>query len=450
MANLFRWIRRRFAFSAVRPLIADRRGNVLAMSAFAMPALLATFGLAFESAHWYQTQRAMQNAADSAVIAAASNGTASYATEGRQVAAQYGFVNGTDGVTVTIANSVACPGGGSTCYSATITKPIPLVLGGLVGFTGDTTYNGSSAKLLSAVAISSQSTSPRQYCILALAGSGAAEGIRTNGSPKADLAGCDIMSNTNAQCNGHDLKAGHGDAHGTSEGCGATQTSGLPVISDPYLSLASNVTDKTCAKYATKPSKKKDPALPGTNLLSGAYNWTTTQPFCGDVQLTGNVTITSPSSGVVMLIKNGQLDLNGFTLTTTAGSGLTIIFTGDNATGYTRAPTGSGTLDIAAPTSGPWSGVAIYQDPSQTNGVDISEAGNSPAWKITGLVYLPKASVTFSGAVNKSSNGKSCFALVIDNLTINGTGSILAQGECAQAGLTRPTGSVPSRGKLVS
>ena len=56
----------------------------------------------------------------------------------------------------------------------------------------------------------------------------------------------------------------------------------------------------------------------------------------------------------------------------------------------------------------------------------------------------------FSGAVNKSSNGKSCFVMVVDTLRVNGTGSILAHGECEQAGVTMPTNPVPSRGKLVS
>ena len=51
-------------------------------------------------------------------------------------------------------------------------------------------------------------------------------------------------------------------------------------------------------------------------------------------------------------------------------------------------------------TSGTWSGVAIYQDPSLTTGVDIAAAGNSRTWNITGLVYLPHSSVTFSGLAN--------------------------------------------------
>jgi len=38
----------------------------------------------------------------------------------------------------------------------------------------------------------------------------------------------------------------------------------------------------------------------------------------------------------------------------------------------------------------------------------------------------------------------------VNSLRINGTGSILARGECAQAGLAMPTNNVPSRGRLVS
>ena len=107
-------------------------------------------------------------------------------------------------------------------------------------------------------------------------------------------------------------------------------------------------------------------------------------------------------------------------------------------------------FDFNAPTTGPWKGIAIYQDPDLTTGVDISEAGNTPTWKITGMVYLPHASVTFSGIVNKSSNGESCFGLVVDNLLINGTGKILATGGCAAAGLDLPTGTAPTgRGALV-
>jgi len=432
-----------------RSLLTDERGNVLTVTALALPALLASFGLAFETAHWHQVKRSMQNAADSATLAAASNGGTSYASEAKAVAAQYGFVDGVDGVTVTVSNSAACPSGGTTCYSTTISGAVPLVLAPLVGFKGDTVKGGARAQSLMATAVALQNTAPRNYCVLALAGSGATQGIRTNGAPMADLNGCDVMSNTAAQCNGHDLNAGYGDAHGVSSGCGKIQTSSMPVVADPYKALTSNIPANTCSSYPQAPSKKKDPALPSSNQLSGTPTWTGNQVYCGDVQLTGNLTITTTSPGAVLIIRNGKLDLNGFTLKTASGSNLSIIFSGDNTGSYSHIPTGSGTIDITAPTSGSWSGVALYQDERLTSGLDISYAGNDPTWDITGLVYLPHSSVTFSGVVNKSTHGKACFVLVMDNLTVNGTGKIFSQSECVQAGLTMPKGQVTSRGRLV-
>jgi hypothetical protein len=146
------------------------------------------------------------------------------------------------------------------------------------------------------------------------------------------------------------------------------------------------------------------------------------------------------------VIENGQLDTNGYTL---HGSGLTLVFSGSNSGNYQHIPTGGGTLDISSPTSGTWSGVAMYQNPSLTNGVDISAAGNTPTWNISGLVYLPHSSVTLSGAVNKASAGAQCFELVVDNVTVNGTGDIFANdNQCALQGLNQTRGG--SRGTLVN
>jgi hypothetical protein len=97
--------------------------------------------------------------------------------------------------------------------------------------------------------------------------------------------------------------------------------------------------------------------------------------------------------------------------------------------------------------------VAIYQDPNLTSGVNVTSAGNSPTWDISGLVYLPNSDVTISGAVNKSSNGSNCFVMVMDQVTINGTGDILSgdtANGCAAAGLNVPKATVPTRGQLVN
>jgi hypothetical protein len=418
-------------------LRADERGTVAIVMGFLLVPLVGALGVGFEVSNWYLTARGMQNAADSAVIAAATNGGSNYLVEAKAVAAQYGFVNGINNISIVVSNTATCPGGGNSCYSVTISGAMPLLVSQVVGYRGDATLNGAAAKQLGASAMATSGKSSASFCLLALGGNG----IRTNGAPKANMQ-CNVMSNVGSTCNGHNLGAPIGAAHNTNNGCGVAQISNVPAAADPYLALASNIPANPCSSYPQKPGKKGT-ALPASNLLSGSQSWSGNVIKCGDVQLTGNVTVNAPA-GAVLVIENGQLDTNGYSITTTSGSGLTVIFSGDNSGSYTHAPTGGGTFDFAAPTSGLWSGVAIYQDPNLTSGVDISAAGNSPTWKITGVVYLPKSSVTLSGVVNKAGFGKSCFVLVVLDITVNGTGEILPNGECIPAGvLNMPTTTVP-------
>jgi Flp pilus assembly protein TadG len=440
----------RACLAAIRPILMakaagfyeDRRGAAAILFALSMPMLIGGLGLGFEVSNWYLKQRGMQNAADAAVLAATSNGGSNYDVEARAVAAQYGFATG-----VAVANNVACPGGGNTCYGVTISSSVPLYLSPAVGYSG----NGNGQQNLAASATATQKIIQRPYCVLALAGSGA-QGIKTNGAPTANLAGCSVKSNTSAVCTGHNLGATYGDAVGTSSGCGTKQNSGVSPSVDLYAGLASNIPADTCAgSYPQVP--KNGALLPASNLWAGNKNWSGNVVVCGDQQLTGNVTVNAPS-GAVLVIENGQLDTHGFTFQTSSGSALTVVFSGSIGGSYIHAPTNTsagptGTLDIAAPTSGLWSGIAIYQDPKLTSGVDIAAAGNAPTWDITGLIYLPHSTVTLSGAINKSTNGQSCIALVVDNITIKGTGDILPKGQCPTAGLNMPSGAIASRGVLV-
>jgi hypothetical protein len=377
------------------------------------------------------------------VLAAATNNGANYDVEAKAVAAQYGFVDGANNVTVTASNTATCPSGGSNCYGVTITGYVPLLVSQVAGYTGDATLNGTQQKQLSSTAIATRPSTPADFCMVSLG----PQGIRSNGAPSGNMQ-CDIMSNTGATCNGGDTGAPIGAAHNTNSGCGATQYSNVPAIVDPYAGLASHIPTNTCGSYPQEPGNHGTP-LPSSNLWSGSRSLSGNVQVCGDLQLTGNVTIDAPA-GAVLVIENGQLDTNGYSITTSSGSALTVIFSGTNSGSYTHAPTGGGIIDIAAPTSGTWSGVALYQDPALTNGVDISAAGNSPAWDITGLVYLPKSSVTLSGAVNKAGYGKSCFAMIVKDATINGTGKILPNGECIPAGLSMPSTTIPGRAALVS
>jgi hypothetical protein len=437
----------------------DQRGTVSIIMGLLIVPLVGALGIGFEVSNWYMTGRGMQNAADAAALAAATNGGANYDVEAKAVAAQYGFVDGANTITVAASNTATCPGGGNTCYGVTISGKVPLLVSQVVGYLGDTTLNGGAAKQLISVAIASNPAVAKDFCVLSLG----PQGIRSNGAPKSSMA-CDTMSNTGSTCNGGDLGAPIGAAANTNNGCGVKKYSNVKPITDPYAGLKSNIPTNTCSSYPQLPTHTHDPALPSSNQWAAGPKSLPDgdTKFCGDLQLTGDVVINTPpgGAGAVLTIFNGALDTHGHSITTSDGSALTVVFSGDNSGSYLHAPIDStnsstGKIDIAAPTgpptnpATPWKGVAIYQDPALTNGVDISAAGNSPAWAITGLVYLPNSSVTLSGAVNKAGFGKSCFAIVVKDITVNGTGMITPNGECIPAGLTMPSTTLPGRPTLV-
>jgi Flp pilus assembly protein TadG len=447
----------------IRGLLADERGAISVIMGVLLIPLVGALAIGFEVSNWYMTTRDMQNAADAAAMAAATNAKSNYDIEAKAVAARYGFVDGANTVTVVASNTAACPGGTNTCYSVTIAGFVPLLLSQVMGVQGDSIVNGTRKKRLSSVAVAKAATQPEDLCMVALAGSGAPQGIRTNGAPVANMNGCNVMSNTAAQCNGSDLGAGFGLAHGTSSGCGVTPVSNIPVVTDPYISRAGNIpllSASPCGGNFPQESKHGNSySVAPSNQLSGTLSLSNGNNFkCGDHMLTADTVITTPigsTDPAVLVIENGQLDLNGHTLRTSTGSAVTLVFSGTNGS-YTHAPTDNtngsgGVLDIAAPSSGPWSGVAIYQDPSLTTGVDVSAAGNSPTWNITGLVYMPHATVELKGAIDKASAGKACLVLIADNFQLSGNAGIAKTdiGQCGAAGLTMPSATIPGRSILV-
>src|SRR3954466_15131088 len=110
----------RSIYDGLYRLRADERGAGGVIMGVLMIPLVGALAIGYEVSNWYMVTRNMQNAADAATIAAAINGGANYGIEGKAVAARYGFVDGTNNVSVALTNAAACPGGGNTCYSATI------------------------------------------------------------------------------------------------------------------------------------------------------------------------------------------------------------------------------------------------------------------------------------------------------------------------------------------
>ena len=142
----------------LRRMLANGRGVAAPFLALALPVIVGAVGLATEVTLWYLTQRNMQNAADSAVLAASANAGSTYAREAKAAAAQYGFVDGSNNVSVAASNTAPCPAGGNTCYSVTITGSVPVMFSRVIGYNGKISVQGVGASGLSGLAMASQAT----------------------------------------------------------------------------------------------------------------------------------------------------------------------------------------------------------------------------------------------------------------------------------------------------
>jgi hypothetical protein len=173
------------------------------------------------------------------------------------------------------------------------------------------------------------------------------------------------------------------------------QTAAHPVA-DPYSALAV-------------------PAFSGcsqTNLSVGGTTVTTLSPgvYCGGIA-------TSHSARVTLNPWQYILDGGNFSVagsSTVTGSGVTIILT--SSTGSSKIGTVSiasgGTLTLSAMLTGTTAGVVFYQDQNAPTTGSNSFQGNA-SMAITGAIYLPRQSLSYSGSTSGSSTCTQVIAMTI-------------------------------------
>jgi hypothetical protein len=152
----------------------------------------------------------------------------------------------------------------------------------------------------------------------------------------------------------------------------------------------------------------------GAVAISGSTSRTINPGIYSQISISGNALVTFNPG--LYLIEGG-----GFTVSGTAsvvGSGVTLYNTSSNypsATGAYGGITlsGSGSINLSAPISGPYTGVVILQPSANTRALSVS--GNATG--LVGTLYAPAAQVIISG------NARLNAALVVDRLSISGNGA---------------------------
>jgi hypothetical protein len=415
-------------------LLRDEAGSYLLYMTLLMPVLIGIAGLGTEGSLMLYNHRSLQDAADSAAISAAKYYAATISStrpellaQAETIAAKYGFINGTNGVTVNVIGPSPPPAGYTTNQNAIeviITQPEQPLL--------------SKIWLKTAVNItaSAVAVAPNQQCVLAL-GINPSTGLPT--APQAislnvvagiDL-GCGLFSNSNcANCgccfdfflrfNSIEVVLGSitatsvGTVGGVLDVLGSITTPNTPKYStnvapipDPYANVIPPSPGTCKSGPNTNTITTNQTISPGT--YCGTVNW---GPAFGSritVQMNPGVYIfnldNSGSSPGTLNIRNANLTDNG--------GGVTMVFTGSCASNNCMSAINSSvTLTAPAPGSST-AGLVMFGKQTMPFGsynFDLNSSLNA-----TGTVYLPRGNLTFAliaGSVNTS-----CTHIIVNTIS---------------------------------
>jgi hypothetical protein len=404
----------RFIARPLGQVRADQAGATAIVLAISLAGVAGFAGLGTEAANWYMTKRAMQGAADAAASTAASAlaagaSSAVFTTEAKSIAAAYNFADGSNQVTVTVNYP---PKSGdyqsSPAIEVLIKQPQRALISSLFMAAGPTIA-------VRAVALANTSLTG-QACVVAL-DPNAVTSVTTSGSTALSFPGCSLYLNASSQnaltmTGGATISAATAYFVGGMSGGGLTTASGKytgvdPLI-DPYLNAAVptySACDANNYKLTGGASATKSAGS------SGVY------VFCNGVTLSGGSSLTLGAG--TFIIDRGQLSIGGGS-SLTATSGTTIILTTSNPSSScaTTKIDGGAMVSIKAPTSGPLSGIAIYQDRACTDSSASNSLTGGGTQNIVGAIYFPGEAVSYSGG--SPTGGAQCTQLIAWTIAFSG------------------------------
>ena len=408
--------------SFLQKLKNNQRGNVIILTAAAMPLLIGSAGLATDTIQWALWKRQLQRAADSAAIAGVydrlQSGTMATVTT---AVAKDLEINQKTGIVLSGTPTISWPGD-----TGVMVKQVKVVLR-LQRRLAFSSMFLQTDPTIAAAATAASVPGSEEFCVVALE-STSAMGIQTSGNGAVETD-CSWMTNSRSTTAAVAKGSSRVKADVLAAAGGITQSANFtvtrydpysPAINDPYANLAPDPADMNCATEIARVNGNmvtRTVALTEDSVMSnyfavGGIGLTQTKNCFASISVGSNKPLTLPAG--VYYIDAGNVNVQG----TLLGNGVTIVLTNTSAAASgvtigTVDANASGNMLITAPTSGKWAGMAIYQDRRAT---DVSTPGagqmNSSAPNkingnsnsgITGVLYFPNQQLTYNG------NGASAF-----------------------------------------
>lgn len=406
-------------------LTGDERGTVAVAFALAAPVLIGVAALAIDVSSWESQRLAMQLGADQATVSAgiAKQLGTDVTAEARAMTAANGFVHGMQGVSVSVDNPpLSGPSAGDIrSVEVTITQRGTAIFGGAL--------QASPPNIVARAASLPKARYSGGLCVMALAPDGA--GISLSGSGVINASNCNIYSNSTGT-NSVDL---NGSA--TMRGYLVKISGAIKKTGSGSVTAANSVQTGVAATadpYATRTM----PSFSGCNATSASLGagsvvtaGATPYVFCNGLSINGSGIVTFKPG--VYVVDRGVLNISSSPIIQATG-GVTIILTSSTGAGYaTLSMSGSPTMTIRAPSSGPTRGLAVWID-KRAVGSNASISGSS-VWNVTGAFYAPATTLGWNGGGTSH-----CTQVIGYRVSLQGSSGI--DNDCIGVGVDNPPGSI--------
>jgi hypothetical protein len=441
-------------------LAAFRRsegGNVLMTFALSITVLLGAAGLGTEVASWYSLRRDMQNASDLGASSGAISLKANYpgsamddgyaVKEAKGATGFHGYLNGANGVTVTVNIPPLSGSYTSSAYDhlaveVIVSKPVAPLFSGLFLSSGPTVTARSVALVTASTADCLVALDPTASAALYFQGAVTINvpcGMASASTDKASISvtGGAAVINASVVRSGGGIDDKHGDIS-TPQEITNDSTIGDPYAARKMPTLAANY--PTGSTYPGDVLTTVSPTYSYTGDITTASNISTIFPngCASGCVIHGNVNVSggtvnlgsgvifvdsggSTSSGNVSIGANGTLDTSGATIILTSSTGTNV--------GTFNMQSATAAVNMSAPSTGDavtsqtnyagLAGIALMQDRLATvsSSTNSSTFQGGPSSTFTGALYFPNGNLTWQGSPVTTA----CFQVIADTLDFAGS-----------------------------
>ena len=375
----------RTASAILRPVTSER-GSVAVQIGVGLAVLIGMAGLGTEGSFLLYKHRQMQSVSDSAALSGAmalsqadSRGPES---EARAIAAGLGFGHGAAqvAVTVNVPPASGAYAGNAEAVEVILAQPQDLLIMRLFGDA--------------AVNVGTRSVALRddrgRFCILAL-DPAAAQAMHLSNNAVIPNTECGVAVNStsnsalymrnNAAINGRVTTRGGWDLANNAALNGSPLEQHGPSIVDPYANVQLQAAPACTAQSGSGSNNVTRNLTPGH--------------FCGGWTFANNV-VLNLAAGTYYIDSKLSIKNN----VTVNGTGVTLVVNGNYAIDIGN----NVTLDIAAPTSGDYAGLAFFGLRNATSSV-LQKFSNNTVLNIQGAVYFPNQILEFDNNGATTSQG---------------------------------------------